>query len=250
MKKPLVLIAAFFFLSAAAPGVERDVCEVPSYLLFSDFSLDRVAEAVKTRRQLDILVLGSGSSALPGASAAGAYPKRLEALLGSRLPGVTVNVVSAAKSRQTAIDMEKDVDKLLLNTKPTLVIWQSGTVDAMQGIELEAFRSALDEGIEMMQARGVDVVLMNMQYSPRTEGMLSLSAYADNMRVVARDREVPLFDRLGIMRYWNDSGAFNLYAGSKDPAMALKVHDCIGRALASLVIEAAHLSPAAGKASQ
>ena len=41
-----------------------------------------------------------------------------------------------------------------------------------------------------------DVILMNMQYSPRTETMISLSTYADNMRVVARDRDVPLFDRL------------------------------------------------------
>jgi hypothetical protein len=71
--------------------------------------------------------------------------------------------------------------------------------------------------------------------------MIPVASFADNMRVVARDREVPLFDRLEIMRYWNDNGNFDLNTATKDSAMAQKVHDCIGRALASLIIEAAHL---------
>ena len=77
-----------------------------------------------------------------------------------------------------------------------LVIWQTGTVDAMRGIDPEDFRVAIDEGVVAIQDAGADVILMNMQYSPRTESMIQLSAYAQNMRVVARDRDVPLFDRL------------------------------------------------------
>ena len=45
---------------------------------------------------------------------------------------------------------------------------------------------------------------MNMQYSPRTESMLDVSTYADVMRWVAQEHGALLFDRLGIMRYWND----------------------------------------------
>jgi hypothetical protein len=52
------------------------------------------------------------------------------------------------------------------------------------------------------------------------------------------------------MRYWNDNGAFDLYAAAKDNVLASKVHDCLGRALASLVIEAAHLEKTEGKAVQ
>ena len=61
------------------------------------------------------------------------------------------------------------------------------------------------------------------------------------MRVVARDRGVPLFDRREIMRHWNDSGNFDLNLATKDVTTAYKVHDCLGRALSSLVIDAAHL---------
>ena len=80
--------------------------------------------------------------------------------------------------------------------------------------------------MEKLQAGNADVVLINMQYSPRTESMIQMSTYADNMRVVARDRDVPLFDRLGLMRYWSDNGSFDLYAAAKDNALASKVHDC------------------------
>ena len=136
---------------------------------------------------------GVQTCALPiclGAEGAGkAYPARLQAALERHLPGVTVNVVSQAKSRQTTADMAKTLDKLLIDAKPTLVLWQTGTVDAMRGIDPDEFRSTLEDGVETLQAASADVVLINMQYSPRTEAMIQLGTYADNMRIVARDRK-------------------------------------------------------------
>jgi hypothetical protein len=66
------------------------------------------------------------------------------------------------------------------------------------------------------------------------------------MRWVAREREVPVFDRLAIMRHWYDAGQINLYAATKDMSTAKLVHDCIGRALASLIIDAARLEAREG----
>ena len=77
---------------------------------------------------------------------------------------------------------------------------------------------------------------MNMQYSPRTASMLDVSAYADIMRRVAQQRSALLFDRLAIMQYWNDVGTFDLYTATKKYDMARRVHECIGRALASQII--------------
>jgi hypothetical protein len=237
--------------AAIAQPEEPETCDVPSYFVASDAQLTRVQAAVKKTKHLEILVLGTGSSALGGAEgAAKAYPARLQAALQRRLPGVTVNVVSQAKIRQTTADMAKTLDKLLIDAKPALVLWQTGTVDAMRGIDPEDFRSTLDDGVEMLQTGHTDVVLINMQYSPRTESMIQLGTYADNMRVVARDRDVPLFDRLGLMRYWNDNGTFDLYAAAKDNVLASKVHDCLGRALAALVIEGAHLEKTEGRPAQ
>jgi hypothetical protein len=89
-----------------------------------------------------------------------------------------------------------------------------------------------------------------MQYSPRTESMIALGPYVDSMRWVAREHEVPVFDRLAVMRHWYDTGAVDLYAATKDVAVAKRVHDCIGRALASLIIDAANLDALEGKTSK
>jgi hypothetical protein len=243
------MIALFVGLFVAAPAVaqdpvvplpQADPCEVPGYLLVGDAKLEEVAKAFKNRRELKILVLGTGSSALSGGGFR-AYPIRLEEALKRRFPDLKVNVVSEAKARLKAADMVANLEKMLLDRKPDLVIWQTGTVDAMRGVDPDEFRHTLDEGIDAIHEAGADAVLMNMQYSPRTESMIQSGSFADTMRVVARDREIPLFDRLEIMRYWNDNGNFDLSTGTRDSAMAQKVHDCIGRALASLIVEAADL---------
>ena len=90
---------------------------------------------------------------------------------------------------------------------------------------------AVSEGVEKIQEGGADVVLVNMQYSPRTESIVAVGAYADGMRWVSREREVPVFDRLAIMRHWYDQGQFDLYKATKDMKTAKSVHDCLGRAL-------------------
>jgi hypothetical protein len=120
----------------------------------------------------------------------------------------------------------------------------------MRGVDIDDFRGEIVDGIEKIKAAGVDILLVNMQYSPRTETMIALDPYAEAMRTAAREQDVSLFDRLGIMRYWNDTGAFDLYASGKDPAMAQQVHDCLGRALASVVIEAGNLSAFETKAAR
>ena len=69
--------------------------------------------------------------------------------------------------------------------------------------------------------------------------MIALGTYAENMRWVALQQEVPLFDRFSIMKLWSDLGTFDLYSPAKKLDTAEQVHDCIGRLLADLVIAAA-----------
>jgi hypothetical protein len=125
-----------------------------------------------------------------------------------------------------------------------LVIWQTGTVDAMRSIDPDDFRNAVDEGVVALQKAGADVILINPQYSPRTETMISVPPYLDNIRAVAQAHDIPMFDRFGIMHQWNDQGDFDLFGAHHGLDMAKRVHDCLGHALANFVISAAHLGPA------
>jgi len=247
MKALIAVLMSLGLGIGVAAAQPPDICAVPAYLLFGDYNLTKVSAAVRDARRLDVLVIGTGSSILAGSSA---YPAQMEQALSKRLPGIAVKVTTMAKTRQTAEEMAKGLDKILSDVKPSLVIWQTGTVDAMRGVDPESFRATLEKGLEVLQSRGTDVVLMNMQYSPRTETMIALGSFVDNMRWVSQQRGVPLFDRLAIMRHWSEAGSFDMYATTKDPAMAGKVHECIGRALAALVIEAAHLGSLDNRAAQ
>ena len=246
-----VATAAIVLCAATASAEPADPCAAPGYLLFGDSLLERVGAAAKNEKALNIVVLGGASSTLPGpAGASFAFPARLEVALARRLPNLKVSVTADIRSRQTAEQTVDTIEKLLAGQKPNLVVWQTGTYDAVRGTDPEKFRSAVSEGVEKLQSAGIDVVLMNMQYSPRTDAIVAIAAYADGMRWVAREREVPVFDRLAIMRHWYDAGHFDLYAATKDMKTAKSVHDCIGRTLAASIIDAARLEPQEGSAPQ
>jgi hypothetical protein len=218
-------------------------CEVPAYLLSSESSLPKVAEAVNSGKPLNILVVGSRSSSI-ASSEASAYPARLQAMLKEKLPSVPISLSVELQTAKTAEEAAATLVKLVEAKNPTLVIWQTGTVDAMRSIDPDDFRSALDQGVVALQNAGTDVVLINLQYSPRTETMISAPPYLDSMRVVAQQHDIPLFDRFAMMHHWNDSGDFDLFSTSHGPDLAKRVHDCLGRALSTFVIDAAHLNPA------
>jgi hypothetical protein len=46
------------------------------------------------------------------------------------------------------------------------------------------------------------------------------------------------------MHLWNETGRFDLFSAARGLEMAKRVHDCLGRSLATFVIDAAHLKPA------
>jgi lysophospholipase L1-like esterase len=233
-----VALATPALLASPAGATHPDECRPPDFQAALDFPLPRLADAVKAKR-LGILVLGAGSSTLPGVNGpANAYPARLQKALVQALPGIVVTVATDVQSKRTAADMVTALPAVLKTTKPTLVVWQTGTVDAMQAVDPDLFSAALEKGIKIAHAAGADVILVNSQYSPRTETIIALGTYAEDMRWVAVQQQVPLFDRFNLMKVWSESGTFDLYSATKKLDIAEQVHDCIGRMLADLVVEA------------
>ena len=238
-----IALGIFTYVGAAL-AVAGDACDVAAHLVHADAELPRVAAAIAKSKSLTVVVAGTTSSTLPGAGGqALAYPARLEAALQKRLPGVTVKVISMAKPRQTAADMAEAFPKVLKDEKPALVIWQTGTADAMRGVGAEAFQGTPEVAVDKLQAGGADVIFMNMQFSPRTDAVMSTAAYADAIRWVALEHAVNLFDRQAVMRQWSELGTFDLLAATKSLDTAAKVHDCLGRMLADLVVEAMSVPP-------
>jgi hypothetical protein len=230
----LIGVCAYASAAFAGPG---DACGVAAHLVQADAALPRVAAAIKAKN-LKIVVAGTGSSTLPGANgAAAAYPARLEEALQKKLPGVKVSIISQVKSRQTAADMAAEFPKVLAAEKPNLVIWQTGTADAMRGISTDEFQATLEQAVGKLRDGGADVIFMNPQYNPRSDAVIATAPYAEAIRWVALGNAVNLFDRQSVMRQWGELGTFDLLAATKSLDTAANVHECIGRLLASLVLQ-------------
>jgi hypothetical protein len=225
-------------------------CGTAAALVSADFNLPKVAAAI-AKKKLNITVIGTGSSTLgPPAGPEKAYPARLEATLAERLPGVDVKVIPHVKGRELSREAVPQFPKFMEADKPALTIWQTGTVEAVRGVDPDTFSGWLNQGIDAIQAAKSDVVLMNMQYSPRTEMMISLSPYSDAIRFVALQREILLFDRFAIMRRWGELNTFDLNEATKKMDTAAHVHDCIGRLLSDLVLEGAGVQASSGNDTQ
>lgn len=237
----LALSLLLLLVAGAASAEAPQQCLVAQHQVEHIFPLPQVARAIAGKK-LDVLVIGAGSSTLPqrgGAGPGSAYPARLQQALTELLPGVVVKVTADAKPRRTATAMAPTLKALLATVKPALVIWETGTVDAIQAVDPDQFSNTLEQGIGMIRAAGADAVLVNAQYSPRTESMIGLTTYGDDIRWVALQHEVPLFNRFEIMRLWADLGTFDFTDAPNKIEMAKQVHDCIGWLLAGLITEAA-----------
>src|SRR5262245_8310886 len=112
----------------AEEAAAKQLCDVPAYLLQSESVLKRVEDTVKKGQPLNVLVVGSRSSTIPTQEAS-AYPAKLQAALKEQLPAaVTVNLSVELQPSKTAEDAAGTLVKLVEAKRPTLVIWQTGTV--------------------------------------------------------------------------------------------------------------------------
>jgi hypothetical protein len=225
-------------LAAFAAGEQGQVCAVPEAVEYSDAALPHVAASLKAGQPVRIVIVGSGSSVAGAANKTlQVYPERLAGELAKRFPEGRFEIVNLARRGQLADDMAGRFAKEVLTLRPALVIWQTGTVDAVRGVDLGSFGHTLGDGIEILESHGTDVILMDMQYSPHTSTALNVRPYRDYMRWVAQNRAVLLFDRYAMMKYWEEADIIDF----SDPSKAHQakdadlVHGCIAYLLAEMI---------------
>ena len=235
----LAAILAIAAPASFAAGIDER-CAVPTELIETSATLPNAALAIK-RGRLDVMVV----SGAPAQTAAGGtlhkYPFFLEQALRERLRDVEVRVFSRAEPRRTVMEIMTALPRLIDEMKPNLVVWQSGTIEALRGIDPDGYGRKLDAGVSLVQNHGADVLLVNPQFSPRTDFMIDSTSYTEHMRWVAQTRDVPFFNRFEVMRHWSESGAFDL-AAVGDNGTFEQVHRCIGQLLGEVIVHAAALN--------
>ena len=238
---------AFFLVvglvgAAASPARSAGPCDVPSELLSASDSLPVVARRLAAKAPIKIVAIGSASTKGVGlTSPLAAYPERLRFELTRRLPGIPITVINLGATRETAQQMAQRFKAEVIPEKPTLVIWQTGTVDAVRSVMVDDFGQAIAHGIDKLRAAGADVVLMNLQYSWRMAVAMNDQPYNDVMARIGDAHDAPLFDRYSIMKYWIDNGRFDFDNApeAERPARADAAHACLGRLLADFILTAA-----------
>lgn len=237
-----ILLAAALFASPdrvlagqpAAPSVDS-ACVVPESVLAPGSGLPRVSAQLAAGRPLSVLVVHSAKS--PSRPGIVGYPARLENELKRRLPGREVSTAVLSLPGEAAPAMVGPLTQAVEDQRPALVVWQTGTVDAMHSLDLESFGSALQSGIAEVQRRGADIVIMDMQYSMHTAQLIDFAPYVSYMSWLAQSSDVFHFPRYDIMRYWVEDGRVDFTDesdGAKQRAYDF-VHQCIGQLLAQSV---------------
>lgn len=188
---------------AAAAPPDTPVCSAPTTLTTLRKPLPHFAKQLAGAAPVTIVALGSSSTFGFGASSPLAtYPSRLEAKLRQLYPGRVIRVVNRGvngnETRDEMVRFERDV----LAEKPDLVIWQVGTNTLLNGHDMWPVFLDLQDGIAHLRAQGADVVLMNMQYSPKVLSRPNHEAMEELIDVAGKELEVDVFDRFAIMHNW------------------------------------------------
>jgi hypothetical protein len=232
-------LIVLLWLAGTLPGLAQN-CSV-SHELVSNFSpLQHVHEDVSKNRKLNVVVLSAAPSQVGAAAGLKSYPSFLEAALRERLKNTEVSVFAFSVPRKPIDDIVAALPGLLKERKPDLVVWQTGTVEAIRQMDPDVYGEKLMNGVEMILAAKADVILINQQYSPRTDYMFDGAPYTDNMRWVAQNKDISLFNRYEIMKYWAETGIFDL-SGMRNDGLYEKLHRCLGGLLSDFIVRAASL---------
>ncbi|MEO3473305.1 SGNH/GDSL hydrolase family protein [Roseomonas sp. CAU 1739] len=229
-----LLVGLIFSLPAAAaqgPG-----CGAPEEWLQSP-PLPATATGIATGR-LSILAVGTASVTGAGTSSpAAAWPARLEALLRERRPNLQLRFEVRGTRGSTAADQWRQIEEAMRAGPLDLVIWQAATTEALRSLPMDDMAAIIGPGLDRLHARGIDAVLMGIQFSRFLRANVDVDPYRDALRVLAGAGHAGYFSRYDIMRAWAEAGTVDVERAARDRRTAEvdTLNDCLARALAAFI---------------
>ncbi len=266
----LALGSVIFGTRAMAAG-PRDACTSHEDVAGAVTALPLVASIIKTGGPLRVLAVGSATMFGPEASlepgtitnqslnsasnglqpvtplpktitqeaSERAFPHQMARAIQSAVPGLQVIVVVRGGRGMSAGDMLAVLKQELATSGPyQLVLWQTGTVEAVRNSPPGEFASILSDGAEAVEAANANLVLIDPQYSRFLQTNSNLDPYTQALQQVANMPGVGLFRRFDLMRAWAADGQIDLERTPRnDRRRAVDVlHACLGQHLARLVL--------------
>ncbi len=234
------LAIAVLVVPVAADGEWSDQgrCNVPDSFIAQNVPLTRTAQQLHDNKPIKIVAIGSSSTQGVGASEPGnAYPARLEEELERLWPQANITVLNRGVGGERSHQMLARFDKDVFAERPDLVIWQTGTNNALSDDKAEEARDLVMTGIGRLQAAGIDVILMSPQYAPSFNRRQRNLLHVEAIRSAGRDAGVAVFRRFEIMQYWLASGQMTLDEMLSPDGLHLNdlSYGCVANQMAELI---------------
>jgi lysophospholipase L1-like esterase len=193
--------------------------------------------AVRAKRNVKVLAIGSSSTVGVGASSASAtYVAKLETSLEGSIKGMNFDVVGRGLSgevAQGAADrMKKEVDE----TKPDLVVWQVGTNDALRHVSLDKFKTCLSTTLAWLAEHKIDVVLIDPQYGAVLTKDEHYERVVATIAEVAREARVLLVDRFEAMKELQRERGDTFYLTGDNLHLNDRGHRCMAEQLTRAIV--------------
>ena len=210
--------------------------------------LPHLDAAIRARRPIRIVALGSSSTeGVMATDADDTYPAELQEMLRAALPGRPVRVVNRGIGGQDARREMARMGHDAIATRPQLVIWQVGANAALHRGDPVAFARLVAAGVRRLQRRGIDVVLMDNQRSPRLIASGDDALFDGTLAAVARRTGARLFSRDRLMRGWAREGHPELGFIATDWLHHNDLgYRCVARALGGAILRGLRPPPRTG----
>lgn len=162
--------------------------------------LRSLRKAMRERRPIKVLAIGSSSTVGEGASSpAAGYTVRLEHDLEGFLKGVDVEMIARGMNGEVAQGAADRIRSEVAANRPDLVVWQVGTNDGVVRIGEERFSTCVKDTLAWLAANKIDVVLIDPQF---TDKLAADPYYVKIVRLladIAREQRVLLVQRYAAM---------------------------------------------------
>ena len=227
---------------AAALAAAPVACTAPAEFSHLNLPLAHTARRIASGKPLTVVAVGSSSTAGAGASSPSAsYPSRLAVELDKRFAPEGVTVFNRGVNGEETSDMMARFENGVIAEHPQLVLWQVGTNSVLRDHPLAPHATQLHEGIEELKASGADVVLMDLQYSPRVIAKTETLDMVDQIALTAKEENVDLFRRFAMMRAWYEEQhlPFDVFVSPDGLHMNDWGYACVAKVLAGGIAEAA-----------
>jgi len=138
-------------------------CETPGAQVIADSPLPNIAAALRERKKITILAIGSTSASLRGPVSGGHYAI-VERFLESTFKGLDVVIVHRGVSGELAADAGARIKTEVALADPDLALSTLGTADVIAQVPVADFYVAVSETVAWLKEHKIDVILVGLRY--------------------------------------------------------------------------------------